>query len=221
MGVFDDLFGGGNAAEAAGQNRKLLKKYDQQGNEIIDLGNAKATEHLTGAKDLWGDLSDMSLENLGFYKDALGLSGAEGSAAARDRFQAGPGYQFAMDQGIDALMRSNAARGVLGSGETTLDTLTYAHGLADSEWDGYLDRLQGFDTTNRNMYAAGIGGQAGALGDLATLAGNTTDRKLGVASDVLTGKMGVNNQIAEAKNAGLGNALNLFSGGLKLASGYL
>lgn len=223
MGLLDDLFGGGNAAEAAGKNKKLLKKYDAQGNAIIDTGDARATGYLTDAKDLWAGLADESggLSGLKMYGNALGLNGADGNAAATGAFQAGPGYEWQMNQGIDALQRSNAARGVLGSGETTLDTLTYAQGLANQEYGNWLDNLSGYSNQQAGLYTTGLGGQAGALGDLASLAGNTTDRKLGVASDVVTGKMGANNQIAEAKNAGLGNALSLFSGGLKLASGYL
>src|SRR5690606_34867672 len=145
----------------------------------------------------------------------------EGSAAALDRFQTGPGYEFAMGQGLDALERRAAARGQLNSGGTSLDTLTYAHGLAAQEWDDYLGNLQGFDAANRGMYMTGAAGQAGALGGLADLAGQTTDRRLNLASEVTNGRMGANNAYAEAKNQGLGNLGGLIGGGMKLLGGYL
>src|SRR5690606_40585715 len=78
--------------------------------------------HTSFSRDWSSDVCSSDL-----YKDALGLSGAEGSAAARERFQTGPGYEFAMSQGLDALERRAAARGQLNSGGTSLDTLTFAH----------------------------------------------------------------------------------------------
>lgn len=219
MGFLSDIFGGATK-DAARANMGAINKFDKQGQAYIDAGSAEAKDYLGQAGDIYGDMSQMGLDNLGFYKDALGLSGADGSAAARERFQAGPGYDFQMSQGLDALERRAGARGQLNSGNTNIDTLRFASGLADSEWDDYLANLQGFDSANRNMYMAGAQGQAGSLGSLADLAGQTTDRQLGLGSAVLGARTSANNQLAEGRNQGVGAFGSILSGGLKFLGGY-
>jgi hypothetical protein len=54
--------------------------------------------------------------------NALGLNGPQGNAAATAAFQSSPGYDFKVNQSLDALDRRAASRGMLGSGNTTLDT---------------------------------------------------------------------------------------------------
>jgi len=220
MGFLSDMFGGATK-DAARKNMAAIGSFDKQGQGWIDTGAAEAKDYLGQAGDIYGDMSQMGLDNLGFYKDALGLSGAEGSAAALERFQTGPGYEFQMGQGLDALERRAAARGQLNSGNTNIDTLSFASGLADSEWDDYLGNLQGFDSANRNMYMTGAQGEAGSLGSLADLAGQTTDRRLDLGGQVLGARMGANNQLAEGRNQGVSAFGSILSGGAKLLGGYL
>lgn len=219
MGFLSDLFGGATK-DAAKKNMAAIGNFDKQGQGWIDAGSAEAKGYLEDAGDIYSGLADRSLANLDFYKDALGLNGADGSAAALDRFQTGPGYEFQMNQGLDALDRRAAARGMLNSGNTNIDTLNYSQGLANQEWGGYLDRLQGFDSQQNANYLAGLGGEAGSLGSLADLAGQTTDRRLGLGSAVLGARMGANNQLAEGRNQGVGAFGSILSGGLKLLGGY-
>lgn len=73
-------------------------------------------------------------------------------------FQTSPGYQFAMDQGLNAIDRRAASRGMLGSGNTNIDTLKFATGLGNQEWGNYLNRLQGLSGQGFNA--------AGATGNL-------------------------------------------------------
>lgn len=56
-------------------------------------------------------------------------------------FQASPGYQFRMDQGLKAIERSAAARGGLRSGATMKSLNDYAQGTASSEFENYANRL--------------------------------------------------------------------------------
>lgn len=55
-----------------------------------------------------------------------------------------PGYRFAMQQGIENVGRSNAAKGYLGSGKMTNDQMEFAQGLASQTWDKEADRLGRF-----------------------------------------------------------------------------
>ena len=76
--------------------------------------------------------------------NALGLGGAAGNEAATNAFQAGPGYQFALDQGLQALNRNAASRGMLASGNNTQDILKYSQGLANQEYGNWQNRLGNF-----------------------------------------------------------------------------
>lgn len=219
MGFLSDIFGGATK-DAARANMGAINKFDKKGNAYIDAGSTEAKGYLEDAGDIYSGLADRSLDNLGFYKDALGLNGEGGSTAALDRFQTGPGYEFQMNQGLDALDRRAAARGQLNSGNTNIDTLNYSQGLANQEWGGWLDRLQGFDSQQNSNYLAGLGGEAGSLGSLADLAGQTTDRRLDLGSAVLGARTSANNQLAEGRNQGVGAFGSILSGGLKFLGGY-
>ena len=221
MGFFDDVFGGGAGKKAARQNQSLLSGLKTEGMGYIDQSQQASQGYLEQAGGLYSGLADASLENLDYYSDALGLNGSEGSTAALDRFQTGPGYEFQMTQGLDALARTAAARGQLNSGNTNIDTLSYASGLANQEWDDYLGNLQAYDSQQNSNYLTGLGGQAGSLGSLADLSQSTADKKLNLSSEVVNGQMGANNAYATAKNQGIGNIGSLISGGVKLLSGYL
>lgn len=220
MGFLSDIFGGAGKT-AARSNMNLLNGFETKANQQIDAGSAAAGDYLGQAGDIYSGLADRSLGNLDFYKDALGLNGQGGSTAALDRFQTGPGYEFQMNQGLDALDRRAASRGQLNSGNTNIDTLNYSQGLANQEWGGWLDRLQGFDSQQNQNYMAGLGGQAGTLGSLADLELGTTDRRLNVGSEVLNGRMGANNDLATARNQGVSNFGSILSGGMKLLGGYI
>lgn len=74
------------------------------------------------------------------YMGALGTD-PTGHAAAVDAFQVSPGYEFEMEQGLNQLERRAAARGQLGSGNTSLDSLEFSQGLANQDWGDWLDRL--------------------------------------------------------------------------------
>lgn len=220
MGFLSDMFGGAGK-KAARENMRLIGDFETKGNNVINTADTAASGYLGQAGDLYKGIADLGKSNMGFYKDALGLNGEAGNAATMERFQAGPGYEFAMNQGLDALERRAGAQGRLQSGQTGLDTLGYAQGLANQEWGGYLDRLQGFDTQNTNLWTQGTAGQAGSLGSLADLAVGTGDRKLNLGSEVLNGRMGANNALATARNEGVSNFGSILSGGMKLLGGYM
>jgi hypothetical protein len=82
--------------------------------------------------------------------DALGLNGAQGYANAVSNFQAGPGYQFQLGQGVDAATRAaNTAGGNALSGNTLKAAQDYGSNLANQTYQQYLTNLQG----QQNLYA--------------------------------------------------------------------
>lgn len=139
---------------------------------------AKSVKKWTlGAIQGAGALTDQSIQNFEPYRQggltayntqlgALGLGGQGGYDAAVSAFRASPGYDFRMDQGTQAIDRSAAARGALGSGATLKALTQYGQGLADQEWDQWQNRLGGL--SGMGMQAAGQQGslreaQAGRL----------------------------------------------------------
>lgn len=177
MGLFD-IFSNDKAEEAAAQrNQGLQQGYDTlsglygQGRDAINTGASTAQGYYQPLIAKYGAGSNA-------YGDASGANGAEGYARARTNFQTNPGYQFQMDQGLQALNRGHAAAGRLDSGNADADTLKFATGLADQSYGKYMAGLQPY-----------LGGEAGAVGG---------------AAGVATGQGGALNQSYQ----GQGNAAN-------------
>lgn len=75
-------------------------------------------------------------------------------------FTQSPDYQFAYDQGLQALDRSAAAGGMLTSGGADADRIAFGQGLATQNYGNYYNRLAGLAGAGQN--AAGGLGQFGA-----------------------------------------------------------
>jgi hypothetical protein len=168
--------------KAAEQNRGVIDQLAKTGRPIIE-----------GIQGVTGDYLDLGKLGAGLYSDAMGLNGAEGIARAQDSFRAAPGYQFALDQGLDAVARKGSAMGRLDSGNTDLDLMRYATGYADQAWGNWMNGLSGYN----NMYGAGVGNDVAARG-------LGLDFESGLASSY----MGANNQVAAGKEAGQGAMLD-------------
>lgn len=193
-----DLLGlnkGKGTIDAANANSSILDALEKQMPGIINRGDAQARGYLEDSRDL----ASLGPNADGILGDIYGLNGQGGFDKARSMFQTGPGYDFQMDQGLNALDRRAAAAGRFSSGNADLDTLKFSQGLADQSWDDWVSGI-----------TSGIDRSIGTNGDLATLTGNTTDQLLGVAGDIGSGRLNVNNQIGAGKEAGQGAIWDLF-----------
>lgn len=224
MSFFSKILGldaGKAAMDAANKNSAIISGFQNKGNKIIDTGEIKSSGALNRAVAGYDPYVKSGAAATGMYSNALGLNGAAGNTAATNAFQAGPGYQFAMDQGTNAALRGASAAGMLNSGNTLTALTGFGQGLANQEYGGWLDRLSGASAQGLNA----VNGQAGALGGLASLYQNTAGDRLGLEGTVAQGKMGNNNAWASGKEANNGAASSLFGnligGGLKLATGGL
>jgi hypothetical protein len=105
---------------------------------------------------------------MGLISGLLGLGGDENAAnAAFDRFRDSTGYQFRMDEGVDAIQGSRAARGILNSGASSKELMKYGQGLASQEFSNFLGQLGNVrDTGLESAYKTGGAGSqaAGAVG---------------------------------------------------------
>jgi hypothetical protein len=103
-----------------------------------------------------------------------------------DQFQADPGYQFRMSEGLKALERSAASRGILQSGGTLKDITRFGQDAASQEYQNafrrYLTereaRLQpleyqiGLGQAAASGQAANVGSTAATVGGLTTSLGD-------------------------------------------------
>jgi hypothetical protein len=87
---------------------------------------------------------------VGALGNALGLNGADGNAAAVSDFQASPGYQYSVDQGLRTVDSGAAARGMLRSGATLKAEQTLGNNLANQDYGNYLTRLNQLGTLGNN-----------------------------------------------------------------------
>lgn len=87
-------------------------------------------------------------------------------------FRADPGYQYRLQQGNQALNRSQAARGMLNSGAALKEAMKFGQGLASDEYQNAYNRWaqQNSDIYNRLAGLANTGQQTS--NQLAQLSGN-------------------------------------------------
>ena len=115
-----------------------------------------------------------------------------------------PGYQFRQDEGIRAIDRSAAARGMLMSGGTLRELQRYGQGLASSEFGNYANRLSSL---------AGIG--QGAAFDTGRL-GSAAGAQVGAGASSLGATIMAG---GTAAGAGIVNANNAWQQGIAGAAG--
>ena len=157
------------AANAAAANEQAMFEAQREDNE---------KNYAKGRRDLLELGYDPAIQGLQPYS-ALGvpaqnrlaaLSGLNGSTALTSALQQDPGYQFRMDQGVNALDRSAASRGMMQSGAQQKALTRYGQGIASEELGNAYNRVAGVQ--NSGQQAAGaianLYGQRGsALGNLA------------------------------------------------------
>ena len=207
--------------KAAKENIKSFENYRDIGNTIINDGQNESRAALDQAIAAYSPYAQSGQAANTMYSNALGLNGADGNTAATSAFQAGPGYQFALDQGTQAALRAQNSVGMLNSGNTLTALAGFGQGLANQEYGSWLDRLQG--KSAQGLQAAS--GQAQGYGNMSNIFQNSIDRRLGLEGAYTQGITGQNNQIAqghEASRAGFaGLGQSLIGGATKLISGGL
>lgn len=187
-----DLLGlnkGKGTIAAADLNEDVLRGLEGKIGGLIDQGDDRTRGYLEEALGL----TSLGPNAQGILGDIYGLNGQAGADNARSMFRTGPGYDFQMDQGLQALDRRAAASGRFASGNADADALKFSQGLADDSWDDWVSGI-----------TSGIDRQRSALGDLATHSTNTTGQRINLAGDIGSGFLNVNNQRAAGAEAGQG-----------------
>lgn len=201
------------AGDYFGRNYDLYGNLGAAGGGILDRGRDATLGALNAAGAAYDPLAALGAEygrGRSLYQDSLGINGAAGNANAVNSFQAGPGYQWQLDQGNQAINRRRAAAGMLDSGNADVDALRFGQGLANQTYGSWQDRLAGFVNPELQATSAVASGRAGIASGLgqntANIVGQDTLSRLGLEQGVTQGQAGVNT--AQANNAvALGNSL--------------
>jgi hypothetical protein len=216
LGFLGDLLGlnAGNATkDMAMNNQGLAREYGGQAQRFITRGNSDASKQFGTARDYYQPLAEMAAGAGTMYGNALGLNGAEGNAAATEAYQQSPGFQHALDTGLQALDRRRSAAGSFQSGGADIDAMTYATGLADQSYGSWLDRL----ANPGAVLTGGMTGYTGQLGNLANLALDTAAKRTMVKGEVNSALMGTNQDWAQGEEANKAGIANLGSNLMGLA----
>lgn len=144
-------------------------------------------------------------------------------------FQNSPDYQFALQQGIQGVDRSAAARGSLYSGGQQADLTNYAQGLASQQLGAYRGNLMslanmgassgsalaGLGQNYAGAYGQNLNNAAGATGSAALSQGNNW-------SQALTGIAGLGNNYLQSRQSSFNpGATNQFGNNLANFKGWV
>lgn len=215
MSFFSGLFGGGGGgSQAAGNASQALYQAMLGANQALQGYGQRALGRYD--KNYFDPYSKAGNQGIGMLVNALGLGGPGGTAQAQQAFKVGPGYQFALNQGLQGVDRGAAARGLLGSGNAAMALNDYAQGIANQEYGNWLNRLTGLG--DQGLRAAG--GQLGRQGAMAGidqwigqgLGQNYMNTAQNYADIYLRGQ----DQDRQAQALGAQNLFSAILGGLKL-----
>lgn len=133
--------------------------------------------------------------------DLLGLNGQPAADTAMSSFQASPGYQYQVSQGLRAVDAGSSASGMLRSGATLKAEQTLGNNLANQDFGNYITRLNSLSTTGESAGVNQASTDTGAATNQASIYGNTAN--------------GVSNSLTSALgNSNVQNGLtSLFGGG--------
>lgn len=214
MGIFDsltDIFTGRPAKEAAAENQGRLTASKTAGMGYLDAGKTGALDSLTAAGDAYRPLANKYGAATSLGLDALGVNGPEGNTRATGAFQEGPGYRYAVDQSLDGINRSAAARGGSFGGNTLAALSDRAGNMANQEYGSWQDRLASYISPELQA-TSGIAGMEAAKSPVYMAdAGARVGLETGTTNNI-------NSQETQAANAELAGSKNLWGLGLGLAN---
>lgn len=198
MGLFDPIFGGGTDTSALKTGANQAKGFLNQGKHDALQTQGKyekkyTPQYQTAAAGYDPFLQQGTAANA-MYGNALGLNGQTGYDAAVGAFQHNPGWDFALNEANQNVLRNQAATGALNSGGTLQALSDRAQGLQNQQYQTWLDNL--FRGSGQGLQ--GAAGKSQALQSLGQALQGTGNAK----SDIQTGAAGA--LATNASNLGAG-----------------
>jgi len=164
VGAASSIIGGNKQAKAA----KKAAKEQRRATEATIAQQERALERQTGLQEPFRQTGVNALADYG--------TASQYTPFGMEQFQADPGYQFRMSEGLKALERSAASRGILQSGGTLKDITRFGQDAASQEYQNAFQRY----LTERQArlqpleYRIGLG-QAAASGQAANVGSTATN----------------------------------------------
>lgn len=121
-----------------------------------------------------GGLAGTQMANL------LGLNGAQGQNDAFNNWRNSTGYQFGLNQGMDAITGNAAAGGLLNSGSTAKALNSFGQDYASTQYGNYMQQLMGL--SGQGLNAANTIGGAGNVSNQKSTSSSTNGFGGGIGS---------------------------------------
>lgn len=184
------------------RTRKDLKPYRRQGKNAL-----RGLRNFDFDADYNANVADLErLENFG-----------------RDEFETSPGYEFRLQQGMDAIDRGAAARGMTFSGNTLQAYSDYNQGMASQEFGNAYNRLLGRTQIGMANRAERTNRELGNLNNLAGTGMSAAGMMSGSGQNMANAMSANNNMAAQAAgnaavaqsnalSGAINNGLGLFAG---------
>lgn len=214
--LFTDLFTSDNEKEAAAQKAAGLQAGRTEAYGQLDSGYNTAAGLYGKGIDAFAGLLDRGNRGYDTYLDATGVNGQAGIDRAGSLFKSLPGYSGGLNTGLDLLERRAAARGDLGGGNTSADTIKYA---SDYDAQKYKDFLTGL-APNIGTATTATTGTAGLYGQQGNLANQVGGQKAQYGYGTEKGIGDANAEATMANEKASQNFWGALLGGAKLASSF-
>ena len=198
IGAGASLIGGSKASKSA----KDAAKEQTKATQAAIAAEQKALERQIGLQE---PFRQVGVNALAKYP---GAAEPTYTPFGMEQFNADPGYQFRMSEGLKALERSAASRGILSSGQTLKDITRFGQDTASQEYQNafarYMAETQrmreekmapleyqiGLGQAAASGQAANIGTTAGSTSNLLQGLGNINAARTAKQSDIMMGTLG-------------------------------
>lgn len=128
-------------------------------NRGIDALNQNYSQAIQGVKDIAEPFRESSLMAQTEYRNMLGLGDKTAEQIQAD-LESTPGYQFRLQQGQQALERSQAAQGYTASGRAMQELTQYGQGMAQGAFQDRMNNILGLMNATSPILAQLTGQQA-------------------------------------------------------------
>lgn len=214
------------SAEQSASDRDLQWDMYQQQREDADRFYGQGKGDLNAGYDAaLGTLQPYASNGQAASNRLAALAGIGGGAAQTEALSQDPGYQFRMSEGIGALDRSAASKGLLLSGAQLKGVNDYGQGMASSELNSAFNRTAAVADAGRgaaNNIATLQSGRGNALANLATgqassnqnLTTNTTNAVTDINRNNTNNQIQAQTAIGQARASGYTGVANAVNSGI-------
>lgn len=224
-----DVTGAGTSAvnylnDYTNRGAGALQSGQTSGISALQGGEQRASDAYNGLDAAAGRYGSRATGASDLYASALGIGGAD-PTLAQNSFKAGPGYKFALEQGLEGITRGANSSGMAAGGNQLRAAGEYATGAANQEYQKYLDNVFKQEQLNSPLEANALNQAAGGRASAATsTAANEANLYAGTGSRLAdlyssTGKTGAGimsdtgKSLADLASRGGTNEANIFSQG--------